>query len=62
MSKFRELLEQRIQTEASECAKNHMENRNDSQHETGRSRGYWAALMDVLSWSTEIERNLNDTK
>jgi hypothetical protein len=59
-SKFRELLEDRIHKEALDCSSNHMVSRNDSQHETGWAKGRWNAFKDVLEWSQEIERQLNN--
>jgi len=58
--KFRELLETRIREESSDRAAAFIESRNDSVHEVGISRGYLMALKDVLGWSIEIERKLNN--
>lgn len=60
-TKFREMLEIRIREESLERGSAFVESRNDSIHEIGINRGYLMALKDVLEWSQEIERKLNDT-
>ncbi len=60
-SKFREMLETKIREEALERGSAFVESRNDSIHEVGISRGFLMALSEVLNWSKEIERKLNDS-
>ena len=59
-SKFRDMLEKRLQEEILERADSFVESRNGDVHETGRTRGYLVALREVLQWCQEIERKLND--
>ena len=60
MSKHRDLLDARIKEEALEKGSAFVESRNDSIHEVGIARGYLMALKEVLTWSQEIERKIND--
>ena len=57
---FRNLLEVRIKEEVLDKGNSFVESRNDSIHEVGISRGYLMALKDVLEWSQEIARKIND--
>ena len=59
-SKFRDLLETRIREEALERGNNFVSMRNGDPHENGVQRGFLMALKEVLTWSQEIERKLND--
>lgn len=60
MSKFIDMLETRIKEESLDRCGSFVESRNDSIHEVGINRGYLMALRDVLEWSQEIERKIND--
>jgi hypothetical protein len=59
-SKFRDILENRIKEEALERGDNFVNMRNGDPHENGIQRGFLMALKEVLTWSQEIERKLND--
>jgi len=58
--KFRDLLEKKIRAEALERGDNFIHLRNGDPHENGVQRGFLMALTEVLNWSQEIERQLND--
>ena len=60
MSKFRDMLETRIKEEALERGDNFIHMRNGDPHENGIQRGFLIALTEVLNWSQEIERKLNN--
>jgi len=59
-SKFRDMLETRIREEALERGDSFINSRNGDIHETGVQRGFLMALKEVLNWSQEIERKLNN--
>lgn len=59
-SNFRELLEARLREEALERGSNFIHMRNGDPHENGVQRGFLMALTEVLNWSQEIARKIND--
>jgi len=54
------MLETRIREEALERGDSFINSRNGDIHETGVQRGFLMALKEVLNWSQEIERKLNN--
>lgn len=59
--KFRELLEKKIREEALERGDNFVSMRNGDPHENGVQRGFLMALKEVLNWSNDIERQINES-
>lgn len=50
----------RIKEEALERGGNFIHMRNGDPHENGLQRGFLMALSEVLTWSNDIERKLNN--
>jgi len=60
MSRFRDRLETRINEETLDRVTTFVESQNSDPHWNGAQRGYLAAIKDVLTWSQEIEKDLNN--